>query len=59
MNLISLNLKNIFKNIEQIEKLRLFWFYYMCFFLPYNLFYTTVIFITLFVLTLIDLSKEK
>ena len=59
MNLISLNFKNNFKNIEQIEKLRLFLVLLYVFFLPYNLFYTTIIFITLFVLTLIDLSKEK
>ena len=59
MNLISLNLKNIFKNLDQIEKLRLFLVLLYVFFLPYNLFYTTIIFITLLVLTLIDLKKEK
>ena len=59
MNLIDLNYTRNFNNTTKIEKLKLILVLLYVLFLPYNLFYTTIIFITLFIVTLIDINKEK
>jgi len=52
--------RDLWKNIEEpTEKLRFLLIVLLVFSLPFNIFYSSVLLITLLVLTLLDLSKEK